>query len=478
MKDELMKIRNVNPQILSTNALKAPSWFGFAAFFFMALASCSKNSGSGYLQPESSANIAPDPALKWTDMSLYTFRFSSFNSPTYTSRSMGYLGLAMYEAVVNGDPSHISLNNQLNGLSLPQADKNKTYNWVISLNAAEDTLLKLLYPVPDNSHRYVHEKIDSLANAIYDEFAKMTDPGILKSSVQFGQDIALAIYAWSVTDGGDKGFNRNFDPNYIFPTGPSYWVPPVRGQTVSQYPLHPYWGENRSFVAANGNIPIPPIEHFSTDTASNYYKMYRAIYDKDPLLTKDEREIAAWWADDPTESFSPPGHSYYLASLAIKKLRPSLVIAAEAYARTGIAVADAFINCWKVKVKYFNERPSSYVKRYIDPSWIQFWPEPPFPAFPSGHSNQAAAGATVLTDLFGDNFAFTDDSHEGHRRYDDPRFLDLVYPARNYQSFWAAANECGYSRLLGGIHTKQDNETGLKEGQQVGNNVNALHWSN
>jgi hypothetical protein len=391
---------------------------------------------------------------------------------------MGYLGLAMYEAIVPGDGSHISMNSQLNGLSLPVADKTKAYNWVLSLNEAEDTLLKLLYPFPDNSHQYVHEKIDSLANAIYEEFAKTTDPEIIKRSVQFGRDIALAIYAWSVIDGGDKGYNRNFDPNFLVPTGPSYWVPPVRGQTVSPYPLHPHWGKNRTFVVANGNIPIPAIEPFSTDTASNYYKMYRAIYDKDPLLTKDEREIAAWWADDPTETFSPPGHSYYIASLAIKKLRPNLIIAAEAYARTGIAVADAFINCWKVKVTYFNERPSSYVKKYIDPNWIQFWPEPPFPAFPSGHSNQAAAGATVLTDLFGDNISFTDDSHEGHRRYDDVRFLDLVYPARNYQSFWEAANECGYSRLLGGIHTKQDNETGLKEGQQVGNNVNALHWSN
>jgi hypothetical protein len=84
----------------------------------------------------------------------------------------------------------------------------------------------------------------------------------------------------------------------------------------------------------------------------------------------------------------------------------------------------------------------------------------------------------VLTDLFGDNFSFTDDSHEGHRRFDDARFIDLVYPARNYKSFWEAANECGYSRLLGGIHTKQDNETGLKQGQLVGSNVNALRWSN
>jgi len=29
--------------------------------------------------------------------------------------------------------------------------------------------LKLLYPVPGDSHRFIHERIDSLANAVYAE---------------------------------------------------------------------------------------------------------------------------------------------------------------------------------------------------------------------------------------------------------------------------------------------------------------------
>ena len=143
-----------------------------------------------------------------------------------------------------------------------------------------------------------------------------------------------------------------------------------------------------------------------------------------------------------------------------------------------MAVADAFINCWKAKVVYFNERPSSFVKANIDPTWIQFWPEPPFPAFPSGHSIQSAAAAIALTSVFGDNFSFTDHLHEGKRRYDDLRFLSLRYPARSFNSFWEAAQECAYSRFLGGIHTQQDNVAGQQQGQMIGQNVNALHWKN
>ncbi len=166
-----------------------------------------------------------------------------------------------------------------------------------------------------------------------------------------------------------------------------------------------------------------------------------------------------------------------MATRAIIISNAGIVNAAEAYARVGIAVADAFINCWKTKYTYFNERPSSFVKKYIDATWVQFWPEPPFPAFPSGHSMHSAAAATVLTDLFGEDFSFTDHCHDGHRRNDDVRFLDLTYPARSYSSFWQAANESAYSRFLGGIHTQQDNDIAQTEGQKVGKNVNLLQWN-
>ena len=461
------------------NRRSIKSGAGFLLYSFVLtvlLASCSKNHPDLYPEPPSVSIEKADALVKWADMTLYTIRFSAFNTPTYTSRSLGYLGLAMFESIVRGDSTHRSLSGQLNGLNLPLPEAGKSYAWILSLNAAQDTLLKLLYPVPGNSHRYIHQRIDSLSKTIYDDHSKNISRETRDRSVLFGQAVALSIYNWSLSDGGDKGYTSNFEPAFVYPTGPSFWVPPARGQTISLYPLHPHWGDNRTFLKANGNLPVPAILPFSTDTASDYYKVYKAVYDKDHHLTIEEMEIAAWWGDDPTETFSPPGHSYYLATLAIKKTDAGAIKAAEAYARTGMAVADAFINCWKAKTTYFNERPSSYVQNYIDPGWIQFWPEPPFPAFPSGHSIQSAAAATVLTDLFGEPFSFTDDSHAGYRRYDDIRFLDLRYPARTFSSFWEAANECAYSRFLGGIHTQQDNEVGQQEGRKVGENINALQW--
>jgi len=412
-------------------------------------------------------------ATRWADMTLYVLRNAKFNSPTYSSRSLGYLGLTMYECVVNADSSMRSLRGQVSGLTqLPLPQANAVYYWPLVLNAGQQTMLKLLYPLNTNASPALTASIDSLSSVILEEKRNGISNVIVERSVSFGMKIAYAISEWAKTDGGDNGFSRPFEPSFVFPSGPGYWVPPARGQTISNFPLHPYWGKNRTFVPANSMLPIPSIITYSKDAASSYYNMYKAVYEKNKLLTTTEKEIAAWWADDPTETYSPPGHSYNLANLAVKKSNATMVKAAETYARTGMAVADAFINCWKAKFRYFNERPSTYVRANIDATWIPFWPEPPFPAFPSGHSTQSAATATVLAALYGEQFPFTDNTHEGALRFP---FYQPMKP-RSFSTFWETAEESALSRFLGGIHTQQDNTIGLAEGKKIGQNVNALAW--
>ena len=112
------------------------------------------------------------------------------------------------------------------------------------------------------------------------------------------------------------------------------------------------------------------------------------------------------------------------------------------------------------------------MRKNIDANWTQYWPEPPFPAFPSGHSTQGAAMATVLTNMYGDNFSFIDDTHKG--LFLPPYTTTLN--TRSFTSIWASAEECAYSRFLGGIHTQQDNDTGIAEGIKIGGNINKLAW--
>jgi hypothetical protein len=95
-----------------------------------------------------------------------------------------------------------------------------------------------------------------------------------------------------------------------------------------------------------------------------------------------------------------------------------LDVAAEAYARVGIAVSDAFMSCWYTKYRYNLVRPLTYIQDVIDPDWnnprvTDPLVTPPFPEYTSGHSVQSGAAAYVLTDLLGD-LAFVPMTRTGH----------------------------------------------------------------
>lgn len=425
---------------------------------------CSLTSGRVYTEPE--------VATAWAELTLDITKTTPANSPTFASRGFGYMGVTMYETVVHASPTYRSLAGQLSELSaLPQPQAGVEYHWPLALNAGQAAILKAIYRQTSDENK---QRIDSLEAEIFDFFSgQLSDAAIAERSVAYGRAVAQAIYEWSKTDGGHRAYLKNFDKELVHPTHPGHWQPPLYAQSFSHHPLHPHWGKNRTFVPANARLPLPDVIPYDTTATSDYYREFLAVYEKERALSQEEKEIAIWWGDDPDVTFTPPGHSYYLATIVLKQTAPSLVQCAETYARVGIAVADAFINCWKWKYHFFTERPNTFIPRFIDPTWESFWPDPPFPAFPSGHAIQAAAAATVLTELYGEPFHFVDSAHVG-RAPDELR--EVEFRARTFDSFWQVAIETADSRFYGGIHTPQDNEVGLDNGRRIAQNVNALRW--
>jgi hypothetical protein len=147
----------------------------------------------------------------------------------------------------------------------------------------------------------------------------------------------------------------------------------------------------------------------------------------------------------------------------LRREEASLAAAAETYARVGIAVCDAFIACWQQKYRYNLLRPVTYLRRHVDPEWTPLLVTPPFPEYPSGHSVQSGAAFQVLTDLFGDGYAFVDHTH-------DERGL----APRAFGSFLEAADEAAISRLYGGIHFRAAIVNGVAQGRCIGTAVSAL----
>jgi membrane-associated phospholipid phosphatase len=160
------------------------------------------------------------------------------------------------------------------------------------------------------------------------------------------------------------------------------------------------------------------------------------------------------------KKISPGGHWMNITAHAGRKANLDIMKSAEAYAKVACSLADAFIASWHAKYKYNLIRPESYINQYIDPEWRPLIQTPPFPEHTSGHSTISAAAATVLTNLLGDNFSFSDSTE-----------MEFGIEPRTFNSFLQAADEVGASRLYGGIHYRRGNESGLKCGRLVGQYV-------
>ncbi|MFN4145948.1 MAG: vanadium-dependent haloperoxidase [Runella sp.] len=443
-------------------------------------------------------------AIAWAELTVKIITKAPLNTPTYCSRALGYLGLAMYETVVVTSPNHHSIFPLLcDSLRKPKAPKKKDYYPELALSSAQSFLLKSFYGYLNNAK--LNFLIDSLEQAVHQKYVSILPKEIIQKSENYGKAVAYSLYEWSKTDGGHEAYKNNFPIDYKWPRGEGIWVAPLVGQSNSKIPLHPHWGSNRTFSKLNSLLPLPPPLEYSSDSLSEYYKFHKEVFERKKTLTPTEHKIVMWWGDDPHESCSPPGHSYNLATIAIKKARPNLIKAAETYAKVGMAVADAFVCCWKAKFTYLVERPSTYVNRFFHDHeneisiWLPFFREPPFPSFYSGHAVQSAATATVLTHQFGDSFSFTDNTHSyrkpityyvpiplpphinrktykystGNLHYTS---YEMHFDGMHYNSFWEAAEQCANSRLLGGIHTRYDNEIGLQQGIKIAENIINLKW--
>jgi hypothetical protein len=331
------------------------------------------------------------------------------------------------------------------------------------LLAALATVARGLWPTAPQVHRAA---VDALEQRLDTQFQRAAPRGVIQRSGWWGRSVAGAVLDRARHDGGHEGFARNFPAGHHPPEGPGLWVPTPPDFLPA---LQPTWGENLplclvSPVDCPAGIPTP----YSADPASDFHAEALEVRDAVDGLTAEQLQIARFWADDPGETATPPGHSISITTLVLEEQGADLATAAEAYAKVGIAVADAFIACWHAKYAVNLLRPITYIQDHVDAGWGG--PDrplplttPPFPEYPSGHSVQSAAAAEVLADVFGDPYPFTDTTH-----------VERGMPARSFPSFSAAAEEAAISRLYGGIHFRPAIVDGLSQGRCIGEAVNRL----
>lgn len=405
---------------------------------------------------------APNEVIQdWYKMTLELTRHTATMSPPVASRAYAYIGVTAYEIVASGSDELQTLAGQLNGLTaLPARDAGQTYDTGVALDAGLGAIINDLF---GHTGPIGHHALESLEAQLVAELSDNLDSATVRRSQDYGRAVAAKILDWSRNDGGDVVENMGFPMQYTLKKGPQYWVP-TSTIVQQQLPLLPEWGNNRPFAMPAGTTcPSGDPPAYSEDPNSEYVKQAKELYDVWKGLTPEQRAIARFWADDSMLSVTPPGHWLSIGLSIIDRDKLSTEKAVDMLMRLGTSMADAFIGCWHSKYVYDTVRPITFVRRTMDPKFDTVVNTPPFPEFPSGHSTQSAAAATVLTAILGDKYAFDDNTDEA----------DGLQP-RSFPSFWAAADEAGISRLYGGIHYRAAIELGAAQGQCIAGYTVAL----
>ncbi|MFS4493091.1 vanadium-dependent haloperoxidase [Maribacter sp. 2308TA10-17] len=379
-------------------------------------------------------------------------------TPPVASRIYAYANIAAYEGIRFIEVERPSLVGQLNHLNISsKPDPSKKYNYPLtSLVAFTETAKSLVFDL---------ERIDIMQQQLLKEVQEIgIDEDIYDNSVSLGKEIGAEILKRAGTDGY---LRRTALPRFSVSDDPGRWRP-----TPPDYmeAIEPHWRTIKPFVldSASQFDPGSPTQ-FDLSKSSKFYNEAMEVYETVKNLDTTQVNIAKFWDCNPNisttkghvmyfqQQISPGGHWVHITAQILDEKESSLVESAATLSQVSIAIADAFISCWDQKYKSNLTRPETFINEYIDPDWAPILQTPAFPEHTSGHSVASSAAATVLTDIFGDNYAFVDATE-----------VPYGLPIRSYQSFNQAAAEAAISRLYGGIHYKPAIELGVLQGKQVG----------
>jgi hypothetical protein len=435
----------------------------FLAVGALALYSCKKDGtpdpdwkfghGSNPKAMHESADVATD----WYNLQ---FRILLERNSALNGVHFGYIGIGLYESVRFGVKNSVSLSSKLYQMpEMPAKENNNGYNWEVSANAAMASMVRRFYQGLTDANKAT---IDSLENA-YNQKKGVSGSTTFSRSQAFGRSVADAIYKWYLTD-NLNGTNTG----YVLPAMvPGAWVPTP--PAFIPIPVNPFIGTARTFLASSATAVAPPFPAaYSEDPNSDFYKIVKNVYDVSKTLTQEQKNIALFYVDQGNGlGYTPPGHDFSMLTQALQQRQENLAVAAETYAKAGIAERDATIICFRSKYKYNLLRPITYIRKLIDPNWLSFIPTPPHPEYPAAHAYITSSVMQAATRVLGNNVSFTDHSYDFRG-----------YAPRSFTSLFKAGEEAGISRLYGGIHYLPSINAGLALGKDLGNKIGDIKLHN
>lgn len=383
-------------------------------------------------------------------------------SPPVASRVFAYPNVAAYEILVQKDTTYASLVHTANGLnSIPKIGENPYINANVAALIAHMEVSKMLL--------FSKEKLDVLKDSLSQKWQQINEKEFLASQF-YALKVVSQVKEWM---DADQYIQTRTMPKYtVAISDASRWQPTPPAYMDA---IEPHWNKIRPFLLQSAD-QFKPLPHpkFSLEKDSDFYKELLEVYAISNRITakgdqSEEVAIAQFWDCNPyvsvtrghfmfaTKKITPGAHWIGIVKIASKKTNANLMETVNAYTKTSLAIADAFISCWDEKYNTNLIRPETLIHQNMDPDWLPILQTPPFPEYSSGHSVVSGAASVVLTALFGDDFAF-----------DDTTELQFGLPVRSFSSFYDASSEAAISRMYGGIHYRAAVDNGLEQGKNLG----------
>lgn len=382
-----------------------------------------------------------DPVIEWNANALRTI-VTAGSPPPVTARNLAIVHAAMFDAVNSIEGGYVPYKFKL---AAPAGASSAA----AAVSAAYEVLVKL-YP----------KQKATLDTYLSNSLATITDGQSETDGLALGKAIATSLTALRSTDGAGK--TVTYTPENI----PGKWRPTAPDFKNAALPQ---WKDLTCFtmISSSQFRPAAPPALTSHKYAKDVNQVKELGRRHSRKRTDDQTEIAKFWADE-AGTYTPPGHWNQLTEKVVANQGGSLLNNARTFALLNISMADAGVAAWDCKYTYSTWRPIDAVRNAdsdgnratkAQKGWQPLLTTPNHPDYVSGHSTFSGAAAKVLTQIYGKKFSFTTNS------------LGLAGVERSYESFNAAADEAGMSRIYAGIHTMSANTAGMSTGKALGRYV-------
>jgi len=387
------------------------------------------------------ASELPNPVIEWNRTLLVIVRTPGAESPTiHSTRNFAILHVAMYDAVNNIDGRFSPYLVRLSNISRKASEP------VAADQAAHDVLVALYPAFQSNLDEQLQQDLAQIA-----EGPDKTD------GIAVGETVAAQILAFRKEDGANvtpPPFNAGTDAGDYQLTPPNF-----APADFTQWPaVTPF-----ALARADEFRPSPPPRLTSDAYARAFNEVKSLGILNSTTRTPEQTLIGKFWNGNIQDFWNE------IAQTAAVGHHLNLPQSARLFALLNISLADTTIGLFEAKYTYVFWRPVTAIRLASedgdfrtkpDSNWLPLSNKTaPDPSYPGAHSAISFAGAEVLKAYFGDQFAFdvTSESLQGVNRH--------------FNSFSAAAQEAGLSRVYAGQHFRTDHIAGKRLGEQVAESV-------